>query len=369
MRILSFQPGSLYGNGGAARVLRHLYQGRESQVFSIGLITSAGPIQSGLIPEQLVAAYPLQRKWMRWRLRNGAIWLRERGLTFLTKKRICKIINRISYDVFHMVSHGAFCGVFDNDLLFKEKKRWVSFHDHFSTNGCSMNQTKSQWHKADRRLVISNELGIEYQRLFGHREFEIITDGLTPEEVSKPSGIDLSGEIIIYFAGLLHIDYYPLLKVLAEALDELSRQDFKFKLMLRGVGRLKFLDNKCFEIEYRTDFISDDEIKLELDSASVLYLPIKFTLPDFYLYSLSTKMVGYLGACGSILYHGPEESAACHMLKESGAAECCSSIKVVDMIKSIEHIINSKNNISARAKILVEKRFNFNEIQKKFWQL
>jgi len=217
-------------------------------------------------------------------------------------------------------------------------------------------------------LVISEELGCEYQRLFGDNEFEIITDGIADSEISTPGRINSTNQVTIYFSGLLHFAYYPLFNVLADALDRLSKQGFSFKLIIRGAGMVDVLTGRSFMVDYRTDFISDAAVKEEMDTASILYLPIKFTTPEFYLYSLSTKMIGYLGAPGSILFHGPVNSAAGALLQHANAAECCTSLNVDDMVKSIINLIDNNGCVSNNAKILAQKKFNLAEIQLKFWQ-
>ncbi|HEY4196056.1 MAG TPA: glycosyltransferase [Mucilaginibacter sp.] len=368
MRIISFQPGSLYQNGGAARVLRRLFMGRESQVFSIGIVYQKLNVKEGNITEKLVGAFPLQRKWMRWHLRTAINWLRENLFISLTIRNIRKVARENKYDVIHIVNHGPFSLALLNKGYDEDKKLWVSFHDHFSTSNSPKADTEKLWNRADRRLVISEELGMEYQRLFGNRAFEIITDGLFPGEVSAPKNFDGSDPIIIYFAGLLHIDYYPLFELLAAALDDLTRKGMQFKLVLRGTQALNFLNNRSFGVEYKLDFVSDEEIKCELDSASILYLPIKFSQPDFYLYSLSTKMVGYLGASGTVLYHGPADSAAGNLLQKDGAAVCCNSLVKDDLIRSIYRIIDGDSKYSQNAKELALTQFNFKTIQQRFWQ-
>jgi hypothetical protein len=173
--------------------------------------------------------------------------------------------------------------------------------------------------------------------------------------------------ITIYFAGLLHIDYYPLFEILADALDLISKKGFKFRLILRGAQNIDFLNNRAFEVDYRSDFVTDKEIKQELDSASILYLPIKFSEPDFYLYSLSTKMIGYLGASGSILYHGPLNSAACKLLNNSKSAACCGALNVNEVVELILSMLN-EDEYSINAKKLARENFNLKNIQNQFWQ-
>jgi hypothetical protein len=365
IKLLSVQPISLYENGGAGRVLRRLYEGHESNITAVYYISSSDPVRKGPIAEVAVATFPFQRTWMRWHLRTFSTFLREKVFLKQNAQKLMRAASNIECDVLHVINHGPYSTIFSNGK-FANKPLWVSFHDHFST--CStFDDAKKLWDLADRRLMISNELGIEYQNLFGNKEFELITDGVLPEEISIAK-VDEESPIVIYFAGLLHIDYLPLFEVLANALDLLSEGGLKFKLILRGTQKVNFLTDRRFLVEYRQDFVSDESIKAELDQADILYLPIKFNLPDFYLYSLSTKMVSYLGASGAILYHGPQDSAACNLLKEYQASVNCTSFDVAEMKERIMDLLKIKNPTSLKAKELARTEFNLLALRKQFWQ-
>jgi hypothetical protein len=366
MRLLSFQPFSLYANGGGSRILRRLYLGRETQVTSLPVSgVSSKPVTGG-IKEIVITTLPATKKWMRWYLRDGVIWLRDNTFKFLTINRIRKAAVNIPYDVLHIVNHGPFSAALCDDKFCNGKKLWVSFHDHFSTTFSNFDDAKKLWHKADRRLLISKELGDEYQKLFGYKDYSIITDGVAADEINEPAETT-ELPVVIYFAGLLHLDYQELFKVLADALDILTAKNFSFKLILRGTQQIAFLTNRSFDVEYRPLTLNDGELKKELNSAAILYLPIKFTLPDFYWYSLSTKMVGYLGGTGAILYHGPCDCAAFNRLQSPGAAVCCTTLNIDDMVKAINITLNNKSEISTNAKTLARKDFNLVEIQERFW--
>jgi hypothetical protein len=368
MKLLSFQPFSLYENGGGNRILRRLYQDREQQITSLAVTGFASTPKTGQIKEIIITAAPATRRWMRWYFRDSIIWLREKAFRFWTINRIRKIAANMPFDVLHVVNHGPFSAALNDDGFLNGKPLWVSFHDHFSTTCGSFTDADKLWNKADRRLVISKELGNEYQKLFGNMPYTVITDGVETTELSTPSAAKQS-PVIIYFAGLLHIEYIKLFKVLADALDLLTKQDLTFKLVLRATQKMPFLNNRLFEVEYREMTLNNDELNNELNSASILYLPIKFTTPNFYLYSLSTKMIGYLGGAGAILYHGPGDSAACNMLQRANAAVCCNTLNTDDLVKSIIDLINNKSSISYNAKILAQESFNMTIMQQRFWQL
>jgi hypothetical protein len=364
MRILTFQYNSVYQHGGAGRVLRRLFQGHEDKVISLFVKTDINSDRTGDIKEVSVPVFPLQRSWMRWRIRNIAIWLRESFFKEMTIKKIRKAALSLNFDVIHTVNHGPFSTAFC-DHRFSDKPLWVSFHDHFST--CStLEDTKKLWDLSERRLMISKELGIEYQRLFGNKTFEVITDGVANEEISKPKSVTGS-PVTVYFAGLLHLDYLDLFRTLADSIDLLVAQGVTIRLMLRGTQKLDFLNGRSFEVEYRQDFVTDAEVKQELDAADILYLPIKFNLPAFYLYSLSTKMVSYLGGAGTILYHGPHDSAAFNLLQEFNAAVGCTSLDAVELKECLLSVLKDGELLSVNAKGLAKSQFDLEKIQSRFW--
>jgi hypothetical protein len=365
MKILSFQPFSIYQNGGGPRVLRRFYLGREDQVISICVKDHSGPVTVGEIKEIVIPPFPQNHKWTRWKLRSVFRWLRENLFGNFTKKRIIGKARNISCDVIHVVSHGKYAAVLCDEKLLRGKQLWTSFHDHYLSISTPFADTQKLWLSSDKRFVISEEMGIEYQNLFGYKEYKILTDGVLKDEITEPKRTDKT-KIIIYFAGLLHIGYYPLFESLADALDILYDKNIQIRLILRGTQRLDFLNNRKFQIEYRTSFIIDVKVKEELDSADILYFPMKYD-PAFYLYSLSTKMVGYLAGAGTILYHGPKESAANKLLEKHNAAVSCFSLNTIDIADSIHTVINSNGNISRNAKKLAQKEFLLTDMQNKFW--
>ena len=367
MKILSYQSFSLYANGGGQRILRRLYQGHEASVFSLAIESGYYKHNTGAIPEKIIPAIPLRRPWMKWRSRDVATWIREKPLKQYTIKRIRQESRAIDCDVIHIMSCGPWSTALCNEEILEGKALWISVHDHYATTQCPFEDAALLWNRADRRLVISPELGNEYQHLFGYLPYELITDGVLKNEISEPA-TTLQQPYVIYFAGLMHIEYIPLIKVLADALDILTKKGFSFKLVFRGTQQLPFLKDRSFETTYHPFIIDVAELKKDLDAASILYMPIKFVDPDFYRFSLSTKMVGYLGAAGSILYHGPHDSAAGRLLQETHSAECCTSMDVNEMVESVLHLINEKNTISANAKELARNRFSLERIQKCFWQ-
>lgn len=366
MKLLSFQPYSLYTSGGGSRILRRLFEGHESQISSLAVVIRKVDDNKGEIPETVVYTFPILRKWMRSYLRLVVTWLAEYLFLPVTRFKLVRKVKTIPHDIIHIISHGPILSTYCNDRICPGKIVWVSFHDHFSSTKCTFKVTNDLWNRADRRLVISPEIGLEYSRLFGIKKYEIITDGILKSEISFPL-VSPQSPKIIYFAGLLHIDYYPLFLSLADALDSLSNKEISFKFILRGTQELDFFRNRTFSVEYRPFSLNEIELKEELDMATILYLPLMFSNANFYLYSLSTKLIGYLGGSGTIFYHGPNESAAYKLLQHTNSAICCTSIKVIDIVESLKRILNGPNEVADNAKIIARHQFNLEEIRKRFW--
>lgn len=366
MKVLSFHPFSLFTNGGGSRILRRIYEGHEAEVDSLAVESAVGKHPGGEIPETVVPVLPQLKPWMRWYVRDYVRRLQQGTFKPKTIRRIQNEASRISYDVLHIVNHGSFSTAFCEEPRYLKQPLWVSFHDHFDATEGSYKDAEQLWHYAARRLVISENLGTEYSRLFGSKKYEIITDGVLPDEISTPTQGGNS-PLTIYFAGLLHIDYLPLFRTLADALEQLTNHGLKVKLILRGTQHISFLQSRLFEVEYRPFSTNDKELKEELDAATILYLPIKFNQAAFYLYSLSTKMVGYLGASGTIMYHGPADSAACELLKKTKSAICCNTLNSTDLLEAIKSVCRGENRYSHNAKLLALERFELGMIRKRFW--
>ncbi|WP_374951924.1 glycosyltransferase [Mucilaginibacter sp.] len=366
MKILSYHPFSLYANGGGSRILRRLYQGHEDEVTALIIQQSAELPPKGRVREIVVHASPVIMPWARWKLRNLLIWMRTVAFKPLTVKKVQHAAAKIDFDVLHVVNHDTFSAALCNDIICQDKQIWVSFHDHYKEIKSPPADTQLLWNRAHRRLVISDELGTQYQKEFGIRPYEVITDGVTAAELSEAATI-IKEPVTIYFAGLLHITYLPLFKTLANALDLLNTQGKKFNLVLRGTQNLKFLNGRSFNVDYRPMTLNDAELKSELDASDLLYLPLKFTSPEFYLYSLSTKMVGYLAAPGTILYHGPADSAACKLLQQHHAGLCFTDLNPVDLANSIGRLISGDHQYSINAKKIAQKQFDMAAIRERFW--
>jgi hypothetical protein len=305
---------------------------------------------------------------MRGPLRRAFHYVSDDVLLPLTLSRMRKSIAGDSYDVVHAVDHGPHASI-ALELITQKTDLWTSFHDHFSL--CSSSTVAGElWCRSARRFVISEELGTEYSRLFGALPYEVITDGLLPDEIGQPRIESVDQPISVYFGGLLHYGYLPLFESLLGGLEMHCRRGTRIRLIVRGASNLPAsLANAAPSVitEFRPDFVSDSEILDEINAADILYLPIKFLPKEFHRFSLSTKLIGYLGSPGDILYHGPAAGPAYRLLKKDGAAAVCDSTELPQMFSALENLLCHRGAFSGNAKVLAKQVFGMDEIRAQFW--
>ncbi len=364
--ILSFQPFSIIGTGGGARILRRLVEGRESELIFFSFVYRISKNESRYNEEQYVLI-PAHRRWMRSFLRNLAIFFRSTLLHGLNTRRIQSKVSKLDFDILHVLDHSLYSNVLIQAALKRNIPIWASFHDHFMSTGSFPHISKEVWIHASKRMVISHEMGQHYSELFGTREYIIVTDGLKPEEISPAKSEIHSGELSIYFGGLLHLDYYELFEKFCKTLEILSKEEnMKISLILRGTQKLSFLNDSSLEIDYRPFSIDTELLRLEMNESDILYLPIKYTDKEFYLYSFSTKMIGYLGASGNIFYHGPKEAAAARFLEKNGCGLVCDSLDPEIIMKDIKALM-ANTTYSSRAKQVANESFQLKDMQERFF--
>lgn len=366
--LLSYQPFSIEGNGGGARIIRRLIDGRENMVIFISLVDSKSSALSSKYNQLEFVLYPSSKKWVRSFIRTVYNTFRNKFLFPLNAYFIQKKILGLKFKILHVVDHGKYSDVLSKICLRNEIPIWVSFHDHFNTSGASFNKTQNLWRISTKRMVISEEMGNLYCHLFGMKDYLIITDGLKELEISSVHISKIDKTLAIYFGGLLHIDYYPLFKAFCEALNLLNQEkQLEITLILRGTQKLLFLGKLNFKIEYRDFCLDTNILKNEMEECDIFYLPIKYTSPDFYKYSLSTKMIGYLGSSGNIFYHGPSDSAAAKLLAIYNAGQICDSLNPDFILESLKKVIRSHFEYSSNAKNLARNKFLLKDKQQLFW--
>ena len=367
-KILSFQQFSISDNGGGSRILRRVTENNKKELLFFSVITQKSYKKNNSKNKEIIwGLFPIKKRWMRWFLRDINTYLKLSFFYFFNSWVINRIAFKKDFNILHIVDQGKYSNVLLKKAIKNKIQIWVSFHDHFLSNSSYKIVSYDLWKNANKRMVISKQLGEEYCNLFGKKPFIIVTDGVKENEIYKPkTAIDLK-DIKIYFAGLLHLDYYPLFETFCNSLDYLIKEKkYGITLILRGTQKLDFLRKSLVEIEYR-DFTLETEVLIkEMNESDILYLPMKYTNEYFYKFSFSTKMIGYLGASGNIFYHGPKESAAAIFLEENDCALVCDSLDTKEISVNFNEVVKNFR-YSENAKKVCTNKFSLREMQNRFW--
>jgi glycosyltransferase involved in cell wall biosynthesis len=231
---------------------------------------------------------------------------------------------------------------------------------------------REAWLGAAARFVICRALGQEYCRRYGERDYLIITDGL--ESVAdEPKQRAASAELRIYFMGLFHLDYEPNLKNLLTALARLRNEGRKAVITMRCGGVRPGLIEGYENLVRILPFAPESVVQSDLEEADLLYLPLPFEKKYelFVRFSLSTKMVTYLGSGIPILYHGPSESAVHELLESHNAALLCTQPALDPLITMLRDFIENSETGTESAKnalVLARSDFMLPDIRRRFWR-
>jgi hypothetical protein len=223
------------------------------------------------------------------------------------------------------------------------------------------------WREADGRMVISEAMGQEYCRRYGGRPYEVVTDGLVSVPASPRPRPEKS--LRVYFAGAVHLSYHANFSALAEALSRFATEnlDWDVSLTIRG-----YPPELKATVPIRTlPWGTEEDVERDLATADLLYLPLPFA-PEhasFSRYSMSTKMVTYLGSGVPILFHGPEESAAGRLLAAHGAAVALHSLDPTVMARDLRARVDGLEETVQGALHLARRQFLLTDQRQRFWEM
>ena len=225
------------------------------------------------------------------------------------------------------------------------------------------------WLDSATRFVISEPLGREYSRRYGERPYQIVTDGLsgvsTRENQLEP------GHLRIYFMGLFHMSYERNLRALLDGIAIFKKEhpavvvDLSFRCEHIRPHVLK--DSEHVRV---LPFANEAQIERDLQNVDLLYMPIPFGQEheNFARYSVSTKMVTYVGSGVPILYHGPATSAAFDLLDRHCAAILLTSLDPHEIARSLAKMTESERvEVAANALALARNEFMLSDQRQKFW--
>ena len=232
--------------------------------------------------------------------------------------------------------------------------------------GLALRRLGEAWRAADARFVITDQLGTEYCERYGERGFSVVTDGLESIAERPPEPSDSS--LHVYFMGAYHAAYRENFDALLAALARLRAEHpaREVSLTWRG-GGLPFEHESDVPMEVR-GFGPEDAPQREAGSADLLYLPLPFGRAhrDFVRFSLSTKLVTYLGTGRPILYHGPKEAAAARLLLEHDAAIVVDSPRPEDLVAALDRRLPQARSMGANALTLARREFSLSHVRDRF---
>jgi Glycosyl transferases group 1 len=316
------QPFGLASPGGGARILRSLCAAPPTRTISVAVSLSPPP-DSGLVEELHIRRRPYLRRLRGTRLGPAIGQLDDPGharvekhLTAVAEREHVRAVHaladdQISFALAHRVARrvGARFTLSVHDAPWYKRQHLQLGNQRFFA------ALARAWRDADARMVISQEMGTAFVERYGHRPFNIVTDGL--DRVSEAPLGAVPNEFVVYFTGSIHLAHHENFLILIEALGRL-RSDRRWlpRLVLRGSDIPSRASSEF--VEFRP-WAPDAEVAREAESAHLLYLPLPFgnEHKEFTSLSLPTKLITYLGSGRPIVYHGPQNAAAARLLRES----------------------------------------------------
>ena len=229
--------------------------------------------------------------------------------------------------------------------------------------------TSLAWRKSSRRYVISTEMGKVYEQRYGAASWEVLTDGLDAfAEVPRPHP---ENRLHVYFAGCVNVPYEPNFLALQQALKIIKNchPDWSVRFILRGGREISGGDPSAPGFELRP-FASQAELLQDFDDVDVLYLPLSIDprYRNFARFSLSTKLVTYLGSGLPIFYHGPHEAAARRLLGGANAAICCNTLNPKEIADCLMRMPRERFGMVQNALALGKRDFRVEEMRHRFFE-
>jgi len=225
------------------------------------------------------------------------------------------------------------------------------------------------WRRAKGVFVISDEMGQEYVRRFGAREYTIVTDGLTC--TARAAQKRPANSLRVYFMGLFHYTYRSNLRAMMDALKMIreAHPDWDISLTFRSGTISEPVHHDDVPVHV-LPFVPEAEAEKDLVSADLLYQPLPFQefASKFVKFSLSTKMISYLGSGLPILYHGPKNAAACNLLAKHQAALICTTLDARSIARQLMASMQARDEVVNNALALARSRFMLEDQQQRFWQ-
>lgn len=370
-------PFGLQSPTGGSRIMRALLQNAPERFVSICTSAEAPPATS-LGQEVHVPLRPDFGRIERTRF-AGLVAAVAPLFAGRFSRKLEEVCRECGATAIHSIAHGGMD--FYSAFLVAKKLNipfFLQVHDDFvfSAKGIRNEEAaesalRETWQEAAARFVICRQLGDEYCRRYGEKDYLVITDGV--EQIADAPKQRRGDGLQIYFMGLFHLDYEPNLSALLAALAQLQEEHVgQLSVVLRCGGVRPRLIKSYEKFVRILPFASEADVQADLKKADLLYLPLPFEkeFELFVRFSLSTKMVTYVASGIPILYHGPAEAAVHDLLKRNDAALLCSQPSPDVLAEMLRVYIKDKEmgTQSARNALeLARREFNLSQIREKFW--
>lgn len=373
--IVFVQPFGLSSPSGGSRILRALLKDAPVSFISICTSPQAPPLTT--VGQELhLPIRPYFGRIENTRFSNILnIFYFPTAVIF--RYRLTDICRKLQATAIHAIAHDLGFWYAYRVAQQLEIPYYLSIHDdvRYALQGSllfkeGMSKIAEVWQGAEGRFVISDQLGKEYGRRYGQQAYTIVTDGL--DKIPEKPQIRPINSCRIYFMGLFHISYEVNLKSLLQALELLHQLRPNWHLTL--TCRCGFINPEVLTNRFPVTllpFASEQEIVRDLERADMVYLPLPFgqEYESFVLYSLSTKMITYLGSGLPIIYHGPRKAAASQLLAQHQAAILIHSLDPNYIAEALIKERVKTTNIVQNALYLGDKQFRLIEQKTKFWDL
>jgi hypothetical protein len=173
----------------------------------------------------------------------------------------------------------------------------------------------------------------------------------------------------MYLMGSIHLSYEQNFRDLFQALAQVrdQRPDLDVSMVLRG-GFPFQVDTAGIPVEVRP-WGSQDAVHADLEDVDALYLPLPFDErhDSFARYSLSTKLVTYVGSGVPIVYHGPHESAAAKLLREFDAGAMATDAGPSALASAIALAASNGEALARGALDLARNHFMLDDLRREYW--
>jgi hypothetical protein len=373
--IAFVQPYDVQGAGGGSRILRALLAGEHPPVVGINTGLTAGPVGAA-IEEVHIPTRPGLGRLDRTRLRR-AFGLLDEVFRPLFEHRLRKVLRDKRVKAIHTVPHTYDIVTINRVASDLGIPHFLTIHDEleYSSGGHLLMPRMvlamgEAWRNASGIFVISEEIGREYCRRYGAREYRVVTDGLSfvaegPKERPAQS-------LRVYFMGLFHLSYGPNFRAVLDALKIVRSQHPDWEISVTSRGGWTSCPVRADDVPVKVIPFTLDPNVMQQDmlSADLLYQPLPFQPSAAALgrFSMSTKMVTYLGSGLPILYHGPEDAAACKLLTRHQAAIASVTLDADTIAEQLTEGMSNWNTVVSNALALARSQFMLAEQQRRFWQ-